>query len=107
MLFLIKKFFKFIFRLVLILAVLVIIVFIAFNWPVRSKNDQMEFHVSFSDIYAESLGLDWKRTYQAILEDLKPRKIRIAAYWDQIEKILASMIFLELTGKLKKPKKGE
>jgi len=70
----------------LILVVLGVIVLVAFNWPVRSKNDQMEFHVSFSDVYAESLGLDWKKTYQAILDDLEPQKIRVAAYWNQVEK---------------------
>jgi len=41
--------------------------------------------VTFSQPYAESLGLDWKQTYLAILDELKVRNFRLSAYWDDIE----------------------
>ncbi len=66
--------------------VLVIAALIVFNWPVQSKNEKMEFGVSFSDVQATALGMDWKKTYLEILTDLKPKKMRIAGYWSEIEK---------------------
>jgi len=40
---------------------------------------------TFSKPYAQSLGLDWKKAYIATLDELQVRKLRIPAYWDQIE----------------------
>lgn len=62
------------------------IIFAAFNWPVRSKNENMKFGVSFSQIFARDIGLDWKETYVAILDDLGAKRLRLAAYWTEIEK---------------------
>ncbi|MBX4187160.1 MAG: beta-galactosidase [Candidatus Doudnabacteria bacterium] len=44
------------------------------------------FGITFSDVYAESLGFDPMTVYMDMLTDLKPKKIRLVAYWDQIEK---------------------
>lgn len=70
----------------MVVAILVVVILIAFNWPVTSKNENMEFGVSFSDVQARALEMDWKKTYTEILTDLKPKKMRIAAYWSDIEK---------------------
>lgn len=43
------------------------------------------FGVSFAPRYAKELNLDPKATYKSILEDLKVKNIRLAAYWDEIE----------------------
>lgn len=40
---------------------------------------------TFSELYAEELGLNWKETYSAILNDLNIKKIRLIAYWNRIE----------------------
>lgn len=42
--------------------------------------------ISFSQVQSERFGQDWRKNYEAILDDLKPRHIRIATYWDRIEK---------------------
>ncbi|MCX7779144.1 MAG: beta-galactosidase [Patescibacteria group bacterium] len=44
------------------------------------------FGVTFSRKKIEALNLDWREVYQAILDDLKVKKIRLSAYWDEIEK---------------------
>jgi hypothetical protein len=44
------------------------------------------FGITFSTEYTESLGLDWKETYGAILSELHVKYIRIPVYWDEIEK---------------------
>ena len=41
--------------------------------------------VTFSKKQAAFLGLDWKKTYSAILDDLGVRHLRVAADWDELE----------------------
>ncbi len=43
------------------------------------------FGATFSKQYASFLGLDWKEAYTATLDDLGVRRLRIPAYWDDIE----------------------
>ncbi|MEK9152212.1 MAG: beta-galactosidase [Patescibacteria group bacterium] len=49
------------------------------------EHKEVAFGATFSKKYAEFLGLDWKTVYAALLEDLQVKKIRIPAYWDDIE----------------------
>lgn len=39
---------------------------------------------TFSPVYAEHLGLDWREAYLALLDDLQVKKIRLPAYWSEI-----------------------
>jgi len=41
--------------------------------------------VNFSQKYAELLGLDWRETYSAIIDNLGVRNIKILTHWDLIE----------------------
>jgi hypothetical protein len=41
--------------------------------------------VNFSQKHAQLLGLDWKETYLAFLDDLKVKNLKVAAHWDLIE----------------------
>jgi len=41
--------------------------------------------VVFSQKHAKYLGLDWQKTYLAILDELQAKNIKIASYWDLIE----------------------
>lgn len=43
------------------------------------------FGVTFSHIFAEHLGLPWRETYVAILDDLGARNVRIPVYWPEVE----------------------
>ncbi len=69
----------------LILAGLLILVFCYFFIGKTEPVENIEFGVTFSKIEAERYHLDWKQTYLAILEDLKFKKIRLIAYWSEIE----------------------
>ena len=40
---------------------------------------------TFSTVYTEQLGLDWKAAYTAMLDDLGMRRLRLPAYWSRIE----------------------
>jgi hypothetical protein len=45
-----------------------------------------EWGINFSQTHAQYLGFDWKVMYLDILNDLKPKKIRLAAYWENLER---------------------
>lgn len=47
--------------------------------------EKIRWGVSFSQMHAQNLGLDWKQTYLAILDDLKAKEIRIGTQWDLLE----------------------
>jgi len=45
----------------------------------------IEWGVVFSQKHAKYLGLDWQKTFLALLDDLQVKKLKIASYWDLIE----------------------
>jgi len=49
------------------------------------KQNELKYGVTFSKQQAQSLGLNWQAVYQAIFSELGVKKIRLAAYWDEIE----------------------
>lgn len=59
--------------------------FVYFNLTGPAPREDVGLGVTFSYRYAESLGLDWKETYVAMLDDLGIRKLRIPVYWDLVE----------------------
>lgn len=65
---------------------IMIIPFIAFFIlkPQESKN--IIYGTTFSDKYAEEIGLDWQKTYIAMLDDLGFKNLRLVVYWDEVEK---------------------
>lgn len=52
--------------------------------------------VSYSSSYAKALGLDPQQTYQAILNDFRTKRLRIPAYWNEIEKKEGKFDFSDL-----------
>ena len=52
--------------------------------------------MSFNTLYANELGLDWKETYDAILDELGVRNLRLAAHWPMVEPIDNIYNFAEL-----------
>lgn len=67
---------------IIIIAIFLAILFIpAFNRP-----HPINFGVTFSQPFAEWLGLDWKKAYLEILDDLGVKDLRLIGYWSEIEK---------------------
>lgn len=73
----------------LLIIILVVIWFfkLADNYPSDINLDAKEdfWGLTYSDKFAEEMGLDWQEVYLAILDDLEVKNIRIPIYWDQIE----------------------
>ncbi len=53
--------------------------------PSIDPNRPISWGVTFSAKFSREIGLDWQASYQAILNELKPRRLRLIAYWDEIE----------------------
>ena len=66
-----------------ILIIFIFFVFIFSRGHVYDKNE-LEYGVTFSKKQAQSLDLDWKKTYTAIIDELKIKKLRLPAYWDEV-----------------------
>jgi hypothetical protein len=77
-----KKFFK----IILLILILIVLVFILYFFVGKPKLvEKVNWGVTFSRRYAIDLNLDWQKTFLAILDDLKVKKNRLIAYWDEIE----------------------
>lgn len=60
------------------------LVFLFSRGKIYDKKD-LEYGVTFSKKQAVNLDLDWRRTYLAMFDELGVKKIRLAAYWDEVE----------------------
>ncbi|TSC75397.1 MAG: Uncharacterized protein G01um101433_894 [Parcubacteria group bacterium Gr01-1014_33] len=58
--------------------------------------------VTFSSKFSRALGLDWQKNFEAIVTELHPKKIRLVAYWDEIEKTRGEFDFSELDWQIQK-----
>jgi hypothetical protein len=48
--------------------------------------EHIDWGVTFGHSQAEDLGLDWRETYLALLDDVGVRNVRIPIYWDELER---------------------
>lgn len=78
---------------VLITTLLILLVVWLIQKPVPEK---ITYGMSFNTPYARELGLDWRETYDAILDDLGVRELRLAAHWPMVEPSPGIYNFAEL-----------
>lgn len=71
-------------NILLALFIFLILVLIFSQGHVYDKKE-LEYGVTFSQKQAASLNLDWRKTYLAILDELGVRKLRLIAYWNEVE----------------------
>jgi hypothetical protein len=95
-----KTILKYIGFFLLILVLLVVLVGYFLAQKTIPKN--ITYGMSFNTMYARELGLDWKQTYDAILDDLKVRHFRLAAHWPMVEPEPNVYNFTELDYQIKR-----
>jgi len=93
--YIVKYFFKIILRVFTAFFLLIGLALLIFNWPVTTENENMEFGTCFSPRAVEGMDYDWKEGFTAMLEELKPQKVRIASYWTEVEKTKGEYDFSE------------
>jgi len=77
-----------------------VLFFIYINLPVNASSNDVQIGVTFSALYAEQIGLNWKEAYLAMLDDLKIEHIRLPVYWDRVEKTEGEYDFADLDWQL-------
>ena len=78
---------------------LLIVLFFAFLYVVLSFRPiprEISYGVSFSKLHSDELGLDWKKVYSAILDDLGAKKLRLSAHWPMIEPVSGQLSYTDL-----------
>lgn len=76
-----------------ILALLALVVLLLAQ---KDKPEVITYGMSFNTPYARELGLNWQETYDAILDDLGVRHLRLAAHWPMVEPVPNVYNFAEL-----------
>ncbi len=51
----------------------------------QNYTENIKWGVTYSKFFAEKAGLDWKKTYLAVLDDLGSKRVRIPVYWQFVE----------------------
>ncbi len=85
---------------VLVVAVILVLCVWVLTW--KEKPEQITYGMSFNTMYANELGLDWQETYDAILDDLGVRHLRLAAHWPMVEPLNDVYNFNELDYQLER-----
>lgn len=90
------------------LIILAILLILANNLLERTYSSQdSQMGVSYSPSYTQALGLDPQKTYLAILDDLKVKRLRIPAYWNEIEPYEGKFDFTKLDFYINEAKKHQ
>jgi hypothetical protein len=74
-----------IFKKILFFLVVVIFLAILLSRGKIYEKSEVSYGVTFTKSYAEFSGLDWQKTYLEILDDLNVKKLRIPAFWNEIQ----------------------
>ena len=86
----------------IVFAALIVVLFI---FSLRKVPTKISYGVSFSVLHSEELKLPWKEVYQAILDDLKVKKLRLSAHWTMVEPEKDQYNFEELDYQIREAEK--
>lgn len=97
--------FKVLFWFVWWILFVVTLIFGFFNLPGPAPREDVALGITFSSRYATDLGLDWRETYLALLDDIGVRKVRIPVYWDLVERTEGQYDFSDLDWQISETEK--
>lgn len=86
----------------LIIGIAVVAVFTMVLFAQKAKPERIVYGMSFNTPYARELGLNWRETYDAILDDLGVRQLRLATHWPMIEPVPGVYNFEEIDYQLER-----
>ena len=73
-------------RALLACVLIVVLAGIGLLWLAQKPTpNTITYGMSFNTMYANELGLDWIETYDAIIDELGVRHLRLAAHWPMVE----------------------
>lgn len=68
----------------------------------KAEPESITYGMSFNTPYARELGLDWRETYDVMLDELGVRHLRLAAHWPMVEPESGIYNFSELDYQIKR-----
>jgi len=77
-----------------VLFVFIILSILFYKWPAREQD--IEWGITFSKLQAQNLDLDWRKVYLAVLDELQVKRLRLIAYWSEIESRQGQFDFADL-----------
>jgi hypothetical protein len=69
----------------LLSVVILLVALYIFSQFGKTKPADMAWGLTYSHLAAKDLGIDPKQSYSSIINDLKPQRLRLVAYWSEIE----------------------
>lgn len=98
----IKKFFKIVFVSVFFLLLLVLGFFFVGK---AEPKEGIGWGINFSQKHSILLGLNWRETYLALLDDLQAKRIKLITHWDYLEPKRDEYIFEDLDWQIREAQK--
>jgi len=93
-------------KIIFIVLIFLLIFFVLYFLIGKPKPvSKIKWGINFSQIHAQKLGLSWKETYKALLDDLGAKEIRIASYWNLLEPEKGKYFFDDLDWQIKEAEK--
>ncbi len=80
----------------IVIALILLGFYLSYTGRNSKPESEMIYGASFTITRSDDLGLNWKEVYRAMLDDLKVRKLRLAALWPLIEKKEGTYNFADL-----------
>lgn len=82
-------------KMLIALIIFLFVIFLLSRGHIYDK-DELEYGVTFSKKQASNLSLDWRELYKNILDDLGARRLRLPAYWNEIEATSSEYFWADL-----------
>ncbi len=77
---------KWLIRIAIVLAGLLLVALLLVWWLAKKPApESITYGMSFNTLYARELGLPWQEVYDAILDELEVKHLRLAAHWPMVE----------------------
>jgi hypothetical protein len=103
-----KKIIVKILKIILSIFLLFFLIFAFYLFIGKTKPaEKIVWGVNFSQKQAKNLGLDWKETYLALLDDLNVKNLKVAAHWDLLEPEKDKYYFDDLDWQIKEAEKRD
>lgn len=101
-----KKIFKILIVSVVIIIVILAVIFVYYFVGTAPKQKNITWGVDFSQMQAESLKLNWKEVYSAIINDLGVKNIKIHTQWNWVEGKKDNYYFDDIDWQIKQAEKN-
>ncbi|MDI6602674.1 MAG: beta-galactosidase [Patescibacteria group bacterium] len=88
---------------ILLILLIIILLFLGYFFVgIPPEAEKIIWGVNFSQKHTQFLGLDWQKTYLALLDDLGTKNLKVAVHWDLLEPAKGEYNFEDLDWQIEK-----